>query len=568
MIPRDFNAARWFVDRHVEEGREGRLAIISEGRRLTYGDVYAGANRLGNVLRRLGVTMEQRVVLLLHDGPEFVCSFWGALKIGAVPVPTNTLLKPRDYEYILRDSRATVVIASEPLAAAVEEVRSRSPDLTHLVIVGRPAAGQLPYADLVGNESAELAPAVTTKDDVAFWQYTSGTTGTPKAAVHLHHDMLVCCEAFGRHVLEIGPEDRTFSVAKLFFAYGLGNALYFPFHVGASTVLYPGRPEPAKVLDVITRERPTLFYAVPTAYAAMLQVPDAERLYDLGSVRACSSAGEPLPRAIYERWLEKFGLEILDGIGSTEMCHTFIANRRGKVRPGSSGTVVPGYEAKLVDDSGHEVAVGEVGNLIVKGDSACSCYWNQHERTKQTIEGEWVRTGDKYTRDVDGYFWYAGRSDDMIKAGGMWVSPAEVEGALTEHPAVVEVGVVGAEDNRVRGARAGPVGEPGARGRAQGVRQGAARSLQISALDRVRGRAAEDGHRQDPTVQVAGNSETDRRDRPRLDAQTHGGEQDSGVRKAYPTPATCSPRCVCCVCASSSTTSLEVARRTRHASMP
>ncbi len=296
MIPRDLNAAHWFVDRHMEEGRDGRLAIIHEGCRLTYGDVYAGANRLGNMLRRLGVTMEQRVVLLLHDGPEFVWSFWGALKIGAVPVPTNTLLKPRDYEYILSDSRAAVVIVNEPLAAVVEELRPRLRDLTHLVVVGQAAPTQLAYAELVGSERPELTPAVTTKDDVAFWQYTSGTTGTPKAAVHLHHDMLVCCEAFGRHVLEIGPEDRTFSVAKLFFAYGLGNALYFPFHVGASTVLYPGRPEPAKVFEVITRERPTLFYAVPTAYAAMLQVPDAERLYDLRSVRVCSSAGEPLPR--------------------------------------------------------------------------------------------------------------------------------------------------------------------------------------------------------------------------------------------------------------------------------
>jgi len=446
-IPRDFNAARWFVDRHIEEGRDGRLAIIHEGRRLTYGDVYAGMNRLGSALRRLGVAKEQRVVLLLHDGPEFVWSFWGALKIGAVPVPTNTLLKPRDYEYILRDSGATVVIAGESLVAAVEEGRARLPDLAHVIVVGPAAAGRLAYADLVGAESAELAPAATSRDDMAFWQYTSGTTGTPKAAVHLHHDMLVCCEAFGRHVLEIGPEDRTFSVAKLFFAYGLGNALYFPFHVAASTVLYSGRPEPAKVLEVITRERPTLFYAVPTAYAAMLQVPDAERLYDLGSVRLCSSAGEPLPKAIYQRWLEKFGLEILDGIGSTELCHTFIANRRGQVRPGSSGTVVPGYEAKLLDDAGREVATGEAGNLIVKGDSACACYWNQPERTKQTFAGEWVRTGDKYTRDADGYFWYAGRTDDMIKAGGMWVSPAEVESALAEHPAVVEAGVVGAEDN-------------------------------------------------------------------------------------------------------------------------
>src|SRR5436190_22443465 len=445
-IPRDFNATTWFVDRHVAEGRAKRVAIRYDGQDITYGDVLAGANRCGNALRRIGVRMEQRVVLLLPDCPEFVYAFWGALKIGAVPIPTNTLLKPRDYEYILNDSRAEVAVVGEELAPAIEEVRPRLRFLPQLVVAGRAGPGQVGLAELVAEEPADLDAAATTKDDIAFWLYTSGTTGTPKAAVHLQHDMVVCCEAFGRHVLEIGPDDRTFSVAKLFFAYGLGNALYFPFHVGASTILYPGRPEPAKVFEVITRERPTLFYAVPTAYAALLQVPDADRLYDLRSVRVCSSAGEALPKAIYERWHEKFGLEILDGIGSTEMCHTFIANRRGTVRPGSSGTVVPGYEAKLVDDAGREVAVGEVGNLMVKGDSACSCYWNQHERTKQTIEGEWVRTGDKYTRDVDGYFWYAGRSDDMIKAGGMWVSPAEVEGALTEHPAVVEAGVVGGED--------------------------------------------------------------------------------------------------------------------------
>ena len=445
-IPRDFNAAAWFVDRHVREGRGGRLAIVRGGRTLTYGDLAAGVNRVGNALTRLGVRMEQRVMLLLPDCPEFVYAFWGALKIGAVPVPTNTLLTPRDYEYILNDSRAEVAIVGEELAPAVEAVRSRLAFPRHLVVAGRAGVGQLALEDLVADEPDDLAPAGTTKDDVAFWLYTSGTTGTPKAAVHLHHDMLVCCEGFGRHVLEIGPEDRTFSVAKLFFAYGLGNALYFPFHVGAATVLEPGRPEPAKVFEIITRERPTLFFAVPTAFAALLQVAGAQRTYDLSSVRLCLSAGEPLPRPIYERWRETFGLEILDGIGSTEMCHTFIANRRGQVRPGSSGTLVPGYEAKIVDDQGRDVPAGEVGHLLVKGDSACSCYWNQHERTTQTIQGEWVRTGDKYRREADGYFWYAGRSDDMIKAGGMWVSPAEVESALTEHPAVVEAGVVGAAD--------------------------------------------------------------------------------------------------------------------------
>jgi benzoate-CoA ligase family protein len=446
VTERDLNATRWFVDRHVEEGRDGRLAVIHEGGRLTYADVFRGANRLGNALRRLGVGMERRVVLLLPDSPEFVWSFWGAIKIGAVPIPTNTLLTPHDFAYILNDSRADAAIVSAPLAAAVEAARPRLPSLRHVIVTGGAGPGQVAYEAVTAPESAELEPAATTRDDVAFWLYTSGTTGTPKAAVHLQHDMLVCCEGFGRHVLEIGPDDRTFSVAKLFFAYGLGNALYFPFHVGASTVLFPARPEPVKVFELIARERPTIFYAVPTAYAAMLQVPDAERRYDLTSLRICSSAGEPLPKAIYERWLERFGLEILDGIGSTEMCHTFIANRRGRVRPGSSGTLVPGYDAKLVDDEGRSVPAGEVGNLLVKGDSACAYYWNQHERSTQTIQGEWVRTGDKYTRDADGYFWYAGRTDDMIKAGGMWVSPAEVEGALAAHPAVVEAGVVGAED--------------------------------------------------------------------------------------------------------------------------
>jgi benzoate-CoA ligase family protein len=292
----------------------------------------------------------------------------------------------------------------------------------------------------------ELAPAETTKDDVAFWLYSSGTTGTPKGVVHLQHDMVVCCEGYGRYVLEIDESDRCYSIAKLFFAYGLGNALYFPFYVGASAVLFPGRPEPTKVFELIERERPTLLFGVPTAFAALLQAARDRPAQNLGSVRRCLSAGEPLPKAIYERWLARFGVEILDGLGSTEMCHTFIANRAGRVRAGSSGSIVPGYDAKIVDEAGRELAAGEVGSLVVRGDSAFAFYWNQHERTKATISGEWVRTGDKYSRDDEGYFWYAGRSDDMIKAGGIWVSPAEVESALVEHDAVLEAGVVGAAD--------------------------------------------------------------------------------------------------------------------------
>ncbi|MDQ3812113.1 MAG: benzoate-CoA ligase family protein [Chloroflexota bacterium] len=446
-LPRVFNAATHFVDRHVLEGRGSRVALICEDREVTYTEVQANVDRCGHALRRLGVRMEDRVALLLLDSPEFVYSFWGAIKIGAVPVPVNTLLRPRDYEYPLNDSRAKTVIVSEALAGAIEEIRPRLRFLEHVVVAGRAVAPQqIAFDTLIAGERAELTPAETTKDDAAFWLYTSGTTGVPKAAVHLQHDMVVCCEALGQHVLGIGEHDRCFSVAKLFFAYGLGNALYYPFYVGASSVLHPGRFEPARVFEIIARHRPTLFFAVPTAYAALLQLSDATRLYDLRSLRFCLSAGEPLPPVLYERWRERFGVEILDGIGSTEMCNTFIANRPGQVRPGSSGVIVPGYEARIVDDDDHSLPDDAVGNLMVKGDSACAYYWNQHERTKATILGDWVRTGDKYSRDGDGYFWYAGRSDDMLKVSGMWVSPTEIENALLEHEAVREAAVVGTAD--------------------------------------------------------------------------------------------------------------------------
>ena len=446
-IPRQFNASVHFVDQHIAAGRGSRLALICEDQRLSYAEVHAQVNQLGNALLRLGVRMEDRVALLLLDGPPFVASFWGAMKIGAVPVPINTLLRAKDYLYILNDCRAEILIASEPFIEVIEQIRPQLTHLKNVIVAGAASSAAISYDQLTAPEPVALAPAPTTHDDAAFWLYTSGTTGTPKAAIHLHHDMVVCCEAFGRHVLDISEADRCYSVAKLFFAYGLGNALYYPFAVGASAVLNPGRFEPAKVFDIIARERPTIFYAVPTAYAALLRHAETHGRPDLGSVRLCSSAGESLPRKLYERWLEMFGVEIIDGIGTTELCHTFISNRPGEVRPGSSGTIVPGYEAKLVDEQDREVPRGEVGALMVKGDSICAGYWNQHERTKAAIVGEWIRTGDKYTRDEDGFFWYAGRSDDMIKASGQWVSPVEVESALIEHPAVLEAGVVGAEDD-------------------------------------------------------------------------------------------------------------------------
>jgi benzoate-CoA ligase len=446
-LPDSFNAAAEFVDRHLQEGRAERIALRSAGRRFTYGQVAAMVNRVGNALRDLGVDMENRVLLLLYDSPEFVASFFGAMKIGAVPVPVNTQMRAQDYEYVLNDSRAKVLIAHRPLWDEVAKGPGRLRYLKHVVIVGEPEPGQHAFDQWIAQASSELAPAPTSQDDVAFWLYSSGSTGFPKGAVHLHHDMVYCADLYARQILDIGPDDVTFSAAKLFFAYGLGNALYFPFRVGASTILSPGRPLPETMFDIISRERPTIFYGVPTLYAAMLAVPDAEQRYDLSSLRLCVSAGEALPAEIYRRWRERFGSEILDGIGTTEILHIFISNRPGQVKPGSSGLVVPGYEARIVDEDGQPVKPGEIGNLMVKGESTCAYYWNQHQRTKHTIIGDWIVTGDKYYQDEDSYHWYAGRSDDMLKVGGIWVSPIEVENTLIQHPAVLEAAVVGHEDD-------------------------------------------------------------------------------------------------------------------------
>ncbi len=447
QLPDIFNAAVEFVDRHVTEGRGDRIALRHEGRRLTYGQVAEMVNRVGNALRGVGVDMENRVLLLLYDGPEFAASFFGAMKIGAVPVPVNTMMRAQDYEYFLNDSRAKVLIAHRPLWDEVAKVRSQLKYLKHVIIVGEPESGHRGFDQWLAQASTALESAPTGKDDAAFWLYSSGSTGFPKGAVHLQHDMVYCADLYARPILSIGPDDITFSAAKLFFAYGLGNNLYFPFRVGASAILYPGRPLPETVFEIITRERPTIFFGVPTLYAAMLAVRDAETTYDLSSLRLCVSAGEALPPELFRRWKERFGTEILDGIGTTEILHIFISNQIGRVKPGSSGLLVPGYEAKIIDEDGYAVKPGEMGNLLVKGESTCAYYWNQHEKTKQTIKGEWIVTGDKYYQDEDDYYWYAGRADDMLKVGGIWVSPIEVENTLLQHEAVLEAAVVGHEDD-------------------------------------------------------------------------------------------------------------------------
>ena len=450
-VPDIFNAATHFVDRNVTEGRGGHVAIECGDARITYGEVRQHVNRCGRALRDLGVRPEDRVLLLLLDGPEFVYTFFGAIKIGAVPVPLNTLWKPADYEYVIRDTRAAVLIVSAELLPNIERIPPADRRaLRHIIVVGGGVdvtQTHTAFAQFDAQGSAELEAEPTSRDAPAFWLYSSGSTGAPKGCVHLQHDMVVCAELFGKGVLGIRETDRCFSVAKLFFAYGLGNALYFPFSVGATAILWPGAPTPANVYAVIEKHKPTLFYSVPTGYGMMLAHTRDEPDFDLSSIRLAVSAGEALPAALYDRFARRFNTDIIDGIGSTETLHMFISNRPDAIRPGSSGLLVRGYEARILDDEGVAVLPGDIGNLWIRGDSVCAGYWNQHEKTKNTIEGHWIRTGDNYTQDVDGFYWYAGRADDMLKVGGLWVSPVEVESALVGHAAVLECGVVGHEDH-------------------------------------------------------------------------------------------------------------------------
>jgi benzoate-CoA ligase len=447
-LPAVFNVATHFVDRHVREGRDHKVAFECGDEQVTYRQLYERVNRAGNAMKKLGVRQEERVGLLLLDTPEFAYCFFGGIKIGAVPIPINTLLKPHEYEYILNDSRTRVLIVSEALLPQVQAIaREKLRYLQTIVVFGKAPESATSLQQLLDEASAELAAEATSKDDAAFWLYSSGSTGFPKGCVHLHHDMVVCSELYAKNILRITENDRFFSVAKMFFAYGLGNGLYFALSVGATSILWPGSPSPPNIFSVIEKHKPTLFFSVPSNYASLLSYKrEGGPEFDLSTVRYGVSAGEALPATLFHRFKERFGVEILDAIGSTEALHMFIANRPGAVRPGSSGEIMPGYEARIVDENGHDVPDGEVGSLLIKGDSVCACYWNQHEKTKETIHGHWIRTGDKYYRDKDGYYWYVGRNDDMMKVKGMWVSPIEIEGVLLEHPMVQEAAAIGNAD--------------------------------------------------------------------------------------------------------------------------
>lgn len=437
-----FNVAVPFIDRHLAEGRGGKIAIRDDDGDTSYAELAEAVNRAGNALAALGLAQGDRVILAIKDCPAFFFAFWGAIKAGFVPVPVNTLLRAGDHQFIIEDSGAACVIWSPEFAETMQPAIAAARPAHNFATEG----GGESLATRMAAASPALDAAPATAEADCFWLYTSGSTGTPKGAVHAHRDMVVTSQYYGVETLGVTPDDIHFSAAKLFFAYGLGNAMTLPLWTGGQAVLFAGRPTPEIMADHIARYRPTLYYAVPTLFAAQLHALENAGA-DFSSLRACVSAGEPLPATLFERWRDKTGLTILDGIGTTEILHIFIGNGPGDARPGTSGRLVPGYEARIVDDDDRPVATGEIGNLLIKGGSVTSRYWNQPERTAAAITDGWIRTGDSYSVDEDGYFTCQGRSDDMLKVGGIWVSPVEIEARLVAHDAVLEAAVIGRPDD-------------------------------------------------------------------------------------------------------------------------
>lgn len=444
-LPLQYNAVH-ILEHNLPE-RAHKTALFSLERNLTFQEVSDEANRVGHALKKLDVRMGEYVGLLSLDGPEWVTTFFGTLKIGAIHVGLNTLLTPPEYDYMLKDCRMRVLVVHEKLLGAVQPILAGQPFLEHVIVIGDAPEGMLSYAAWIGDASDKLAAAPTHREDIATLNYSSGTTGEPKGIPHAHKDLVLTAEYWGKNTLGLREDDRTFAGAKLFFTFGTGGNLLFPWHVGASCVLFSGSPRVAtNLLEMIDRFKPTIFYNSPTGYALAMAVENFTEKYDLSSLRLCVSAGEALPAPIWHRWKETTGLDIIDGIGSTEVYHIFISNRPGDIRPGSSGKPVEGYEVRIVDFDFNVVPPGETGNLLVKGDTVALSYLHQYEKSRKTFLGEWLYTGDQYYADEDGYYYHAGRSDDMLKVGGIWVSPMEVEATLTKHPAVLQCAVVGHAD--------------------------------------------------------------------------------------------------------------------------
>lgn len=440
-VPREYNAAYDLIERNLQAGRGAKVAFHDDTGSITYAELAERVNRFGSGLLALGLRMEDRVLIAMHDSADWPVAFLGAIRAGIIPVAVNTLLTTKDYQYMLSDSRAKALVVSEALLPQFKPVLEGLPFMQQVIVTGAP------FNDVLAKGRSQLDPAPTTRDDACFWLYSSGSTGMPKGTVHAHSSMIETAELYSRGVLGMKESDVVFSAAKLFFAYGLGNSLSFVLATGATAVLMAERPTPASVFKRLTGRKPTLFFGVPTLYAAMLadaEFPKKEAL----SLRSCVSAGEALPPQIAKSFKEKTGLDILDGIGSTEMLHIFLSNRPNDLRLGSTGKAVPGYELRLMDEQGEPVKQGELGELEISGPTSAMYYWNNRAKSRATYTGVWTKSGDKYTQDADGFYVYGGRTDDMLKVGGIWVSPAEVEAALVGHPSVLEAAVIGKEDEQ------------------------------------------------------------------------------------------------------------------------
>ena len=445
--PRIYNAAADMVDRHVAVGRAAKVAFIDPGETLSYGELAARSSQMANLLATYGIAREQRVALLLLDTVDFPVAFWGAIKAGVVPVCLNTLLAAEQYAYMLADSRAKALFVSAPLLPLVQPILGQLPSLKHVFVAGgEPASFALSFRGELGFQQAATDLAETCCDETAFWLYSSGSTGNPKGVRHVHSSPMETARLTGQGCLGMREDDLVYSAAKLFFAYGLGNAMTFPLSVGATAVLRPERPTPELVFATLKQHQPTFFFGVPTLYAAMLAYPQGTPQNSSERLRICVSAGEALPAEVGKAFRARFGVDVLDGVGSTEMLHQYVCNSPGAFKCGTSGRAVGGYEIRLVDEKGNGVPDGEVGEMLVKGPSAADGYWNQREKSRSTFEGGWTRSGDKYIRDAEGFYTYQGRTDDMFKVSGIWVSPFEVESALIGHAAVLEAAVVPKED--------------------------------------------------------------------------------------------------------------------------
>jgi benzoate-CoA ligase len=441
-FPERFRMGDYFLYHNLEEGRGDKVCLYYGEETFTYADAARWSNRAGGALRELGVETEDRVLIVLPDCPEFVWTWFGANRVGGVITMVNPLLPADDYSYYLEYTRARVAVIHESLLENFERAAEGACELKNVLVVGRECGRFRSFAEVSNAQADELTPADTHRDDPAIWLFTSGSTGRPKGAVHLQHDLPYNTECYAKGVLGIDENDLTVSVPKLFFGYATGTNLLFPFAAGGATALFPERSTPEKMFETIERFRPTVLTSVPTMINSMLNVEGAAAR-DLSSLRMCLSAGEALPVELYRRWVETFNVEIYDGIGSAEMFHIYITNRPGDVKPGSLGRVVPGYEAEVVDAEGRAVAAGEMGTLRIKGDSAALCYWQAHEKSKATFAGDWCTTGDQFHADEEGYYWYHGRTDDMLKVSGVFVAPAEIENCLLRHEAVLEAAVVG-----------------------------------------------------------------------------------------------------------------------------